>query len=306
MAHLEDVAVFVAVAEQGSFTKAAKEMGLPPTTVSRRVRELEGRLGVRLLHRTTRSLALTDQGERYFAACRNGLAAINEADRAAQEAQSEPSGVIRISAPVNFGASIFAEGVTEFLVRYPRVKAELILTDERVDLVRMRIDAALRTGNLPDSNFVARKLSTTRRIFCASPGYLERKGVPATPEDLRHHDCVLRGESTEGVAWVFKGPNGEQSIPVGGRVSVNVMSVVLEAALAGLGIAQVPEGLVETDVRAGRLVPVLDSFATEETGLYIVLPSNRHLSAAVRAFADHVVEWAASRSRRSWDSQSAA
>jgi DNA-binding transcriptional LysR family regulator len=260
MAHLEDVAVFVSVVEEGSFANAARRLKLPPTTVSRRVRQLEEGLGVRLLHRTTRSLALTEAGRQYFEACSVGLGQIDEADRTARDTQVEPSGTVRISAPVNLGVEFFNSMIADFLAQNSRVKAEIILSDERLDLVRARVDVALRTGALPDSSFVARKVGSGRRIFCASPAYLERRGVPKVPDDLRHHDCVVSGDSTEGASWTFKGPDGPETVPVAGRLAVNVMSLAVAAAVAGLGIAQAPEGLTIPDVKAGRLGRGLISF----------------------------------------------
>jgi DNA-binding transcriptional LysR family regulator len=295
MAHLEDVAVFVSVVEHGSFANAARRLKLPPTTVSRRVRQLEEALGVRLLHRTTRTLALTEAGRRYFEACSVGLEKIDAADRTARDTQAEPSGTVRISAPVNFGVEFFGSIVADFLVQNPRVKTEILLSDERLDLVRARIDVALRTGALPDSSFVARRVGAGRRIFCASPAYLAQRGVPAVPEDLRHHDCIISGDSTEGASWTFIGPNGQETVAVAGRLAANVMSLAVAAAVAGLGIAQVPEGLAMPDVKAGRLVPVLGRFAAEGAGVYLIFPSSRQMSAAVRAFIDHVGDWAARR-----------
>jgi DNA-binding transcriptional LysR family regulator len=218
---------------QGSFANAARRLRLPPTTVSRRVRQLEEGLGVRLLHRTTRTLALSEAGRRYFEVCSVGLGQIAEADRSARDTQSEASGTVRISAPVSFGVEFFSSIVTDFLVRNPRVKAEILLSDERLNLVRARIDVALRAGALPDSSFVARKVGSGRRIFCASPAYLARRGAPTVPDDLRHHDCIVRGDSTHGVNWTFKSPNCPQTVPVAGRLAVNVMSLAVAAAVAG-------------------------------------------------------------------------
>lgn len=295
MAHLDDVAVFVSVVEQGSFANAARRLNLPPTTVSRRVRRLEEALGARLLHRTTRSLAPTEAGHRYFEACSQGLSQIAEADRAARETQAEPVGTVRISTPVNFGAEFFGGIVADFLVRNPRVKVEILLSDERVDLVRARIDVAIRTGALDDSSFLARKVGADRRIFCASPAYLSMRGTPMVPQDLRQHDCVVRGGSVEGVSWTFKGHDGAETVQVEGRLAVNVMSLTVMAAIAGFGIAQIPESLVTPDLKAGRLVQVLAPFVPDPTGVYVVFPSNRQMSAAVRAFIDHVGNWAAQR-----------
>lgn len=291
MAHLDDVAVFVAVVEQGSFAGAAKRLHLPPTTVSRRVRELEDRLGARLLNRTTRSLAMTSAGEAYFQTCRSGLQMIEEAGRAAQGFQAEPSGIVRVSGPVNFAASLFSDLIAAFMQRYPKVKLELLLTDERLDLLRSRIDVSLRTGELPDSSLVARKLGAVRRVYCASPEYLAARGVPKQPRDLKDHDCIVSGDSAEGATWTLGTGKSAQTVHVNARIAANIMSFCSAAAVAGLGIAQLPDALAQPHIAAGRLVTVLDEYAVERGGIYLVFPSNRHLSAAVRAFIDHVEAW---------------
>jgi DNA-binding transcriptional LysR family regulator len=291
MAHLDDVAVFVSVVEQGSFAGAAARLRVPPTTVSRRVRQLEDRLGTRLLNRTTRSLSLTEAGERYFEACRSGLGLIEDADRAAQGTQTEPAGTIRVSAPVNFAAVLFSDIIAAFMRDYPRVKVELLLSDDRVDLLRARIDMAVRTGELPDSSLVARKLGAARRVYCASPGYLASRGTPQQPSDLKGHDCIVSGDSTDGVSWTFSKDGHTQVIPVDARIAANVMSFCTLAAVAGLGVAQLPEGLARPEIAAGRLVAILEAYSPERGGIYLVFPSNRHMSAAVRALVEHVEKW---------------
>lgn len=293
MAHLENVAVFVAVVEQGSFAGAAARLRVPPTTVSRRVRHLEDRLGARLLNRTTRSLSLTEAGERYFEACRAGLGMIEEADRAAEGTQVEPAGTIRLSAPVNFAAALFTDIVAAFMTEYPQVKVELLLTDDRVDLLRARIDVAVRTGELADSSLVARKIGMARRLYCASPAYLATRGTPRQPTDLAEHDCIVSGDSIERVSWTFVRDGQTQTIPVNGRVAANVMSFCTLAAVAGLGVAQLPEGLARAEIAAGRLVEILSAYRQDRGGIYLLFPSNRHMSAAVRAFVEHVERWIA-------------
>lgn len=288
MAHLDDIAVFVAVVQQGSFSGASRRLRLPPTTVSRRVRALEDRLGSRLLNRTTRSLSLTDAGQHYFEACRTGLGLIEDADRAAQGLQAEPAGTIRISAPVNLAASLFGEVIASFLERAPKVKVELLLTDERVDLLRARIDIAVRIGELPDSSLIARKLGVARRIYCASPAYLAARGTPTRPKDLETHDCIVSGDSVHGNVWTFRRGNTLETVHVTARVAVNVMSFCTAAAVAGLGVAQLPEVMARPEIDAGRLRAVLDDYPVDRGGIYLVFPSNRHPSAAVRAFVDHV------------------
>ena len=291
MAHLDDIAVFVSVVEQGSFAGAAARLHVPPTTVSRRVRQLEDRLGTRLLHRTTRSLSLTEAGERYFEACRAGLGLIDEAERVARGAQAEPSGVIRISAPINFAAMLFSDIVADFLHHHPKVRVELLLTDERLDLLRARIDVAVRIGELPNSSLVVRKLGVARRFYCASPAYLAARGTPKHPRDLDGHDCIVSGDSTEGVSWTFAKAGKVETIPVRARVAANVMAFCTLAAVNGLGIAQLPEGLARPEIEAGRLVPLFEAYTVERGGIYLVFPSARHLSASVRAFVDHAEAW---------------
>lgn len=288
MAHLDDIAVFVAVVEEGSFSGAARRLRLPPTSVSRRVRDLEDRLGSRLLNRTTRSLSLTDAGQRYFEAASAGLGLIAEADRAALGGQAEPAGTIRISAPVNLAASLFGNTIANFLQRTPKVKVELLLTDDRVDLLRARIDVAVRIGELPDSSLVAKKLGMARRIYCASPAYLAARGTPQRPADLETHDCIVSGDSVEGNVWSFRKGNAVETVHVTGRVAVNVMSFCTAAAVAGLGIAQLPEVMAQPELAAGRLRTVLDDYPVDRGGIYLVFPSNRHPSAAVRAFVEHI------------------
>jgi DNA-binding transcriptional LysR family regulator len=291
MAHLDDIAVFVAVVEQRSFAAAAGRLHLPPTTVSRRVRQLEDRLGTRLLNRTTRSLSLTEAGAAYFESCRAGLGLIEDADRGARGMQAEPSGVIRISTPVDFAVVLLSDIIADFLRRNPKVKIELQLTDERLDLHRARIDIAVRTGELPDSSLVAKKLGEGRRRWYASPGYLAERGTPRHPHELKDHDCIIRGDSTEGVSWTFASGNEVEVVPVTGRICANVMSFCMHAAVAGLGIALLPEALARPDVAAGRLVSVLDDYVVDRGGLYLVFPSNRHMSAGVKAFVAHVENW---------------
>jgi DNA-binding transcriptional LysR family regulator len=291
MAHLDDVAVFVAVVEQHSFAGAAGHLRLPPTTVSRRVRQLEDRLGTRLLNRTTRSLSLTEAGAAYFDSSRAGLALIKAADQSARGQQAEPSGTIRISAPIDFTAALLSDIIAEFLGQNPKVKVELRLTDERLDLLRARIDVAVRTGDMPDSSLVAKKLGTARRIWCASPAYLAKRGTPQRPADLKDHDCIVRGDTIDNVVWTFVRGKDVEAVPVKARICANVMSYCVLAAVAGLGVAQLPDGLVRREIEAGRLVAVLDEYAVDRSGIYLVFPSNRHTSAAVRAFAAHVENW---------------
>jgi len=286
MLDLNDVQVFARVIEAGSFTAAARLLGMPKTTVSRRIAALEREVGVRLLQRTTRSLGLTDAGRLYYEQSSQALRLIEAANLRLAEARAEPSGTIRISAPVGFGAHFLTATVFDFLAAYPKTRVELRLTDDRLNLVENGIDLAFRTGVLPDSTLIARRLGSTHRILCASPDYLERRGVPVTPADLARHDCVIAGPSAAGAAWVLEGPEGGETVTVSGRFAANEMQAVYAAALAGHGIAQLPFGIAGAAVAEGRLRHVLPEHEMPASGLHAVYPSGQHLSPLVRAFIE--------------------
>jgi DNA-binding transcriptional LysR family regulator len=286
MLDLNDVAVFARVVEAGSFTGAARLLGIPKTTVSRRIAGLERELGMRLLQRTTRSLNMTDAGRLYYEESSRALQAIEDANLRLAHARSEPSGTIRISAPVAFSGLFLADTAFDFLVAYPKTRVELRLTDDKLNLVEEGIDLAFRTGSLADSTLVARKLGSTQKILCASPDYLERRGVPLAAADLGRHDCIIAGHSIVGAQWVLEGPHGPETIPVNGRIAANTMQFTFRAAFAGYGIAQLPEAPALSAIGEGRLRRVLDGYAGSIGGLYAVYPSSRHLSPAVKAFID--------------------
>ncbi len=290
MHDLNALAIFVSVVEAGSFTGGAAALGLPKGSVSRKISGLEAALGVRLINRTTRKLSLTDVGRAYYEQCRKGLGELEAAHRLIDETQSVPTGVLRISAPADTGTGGLTGWIETYLRRYDQAKIELVLSDRYVDLIAERIDLAFRAGRLKDSSFVARRLMTNRRVLCASPGYLKRNGVPTSLDDLSTHDGIVHGDSVAGAVWRLHGPEGEVSIPVNGRVAGHNMRVVISAALAGLGVALIPDAVAHSDIKAKRLVRVLDQYAGPELGLYAVYPSSRQLSANVRAFLDIVVE----------------
>jgi|SRR5438128_2687894 len=286
MFDLNDVVVFARVVEAGSFTAAARLLAMPKTTVSRRLAALEREVGVRLLQRTTRSLSMTDAGRLYYEQSSQALRAIEQANLRLAEARAEPSGTIRISAPVGFGAYFLNHAVVDFLGIYPKTKVELRLTDDKLNLVEDGIDLAFRTGVLQDSTLIARKLGSTHRLLCASSDYLARHGVPEGPSDLARHDCVIAGPSVANAHWMLEGPGGQEMVTVSGRFAANEMQAVVAAAVAGYGIAQLPHAVAEALIDEGRLRRVLDGYATPAGGLYVLYPSSRHLSPLVKAFID--------------------
>jgi DNA-binding transcriptional LysR family regulator len=286
MFDLNDVAVFARVVEAGSFTGAARLLGIPKTTVSRRIAELEREVGIRLLQRTTRSLNMTDAGRLYYKESSRGLRAIEDANLRLADARAEPSGTICVSAPVAFGSFFLADTVFDFLAAYPKTRVELRLTDDKLNLVEDGIDLAFRTGALADSTLVARKLGSTHKILCASPAYLELRGVPAAAVDLSRHDCVIAGHSIAGAQWALEGPRGPETISVSGRIAANTMQLAFRAAIAGYGIALLPAATIVAATKEGRLRRVLSEYASSIGGFYAVYPSSRHLSPAVKAFVD--------------------
>ena len=290
MIDLNALAVFVAVVEAGSFTGGAKALGLPKGSVSRKISGLEASLGVRLLNRTTRKLSPTAVGRTYYERCKRGLHEIDAANQSLNETRSVPRGVLRIAAPIDFGAGGLGDWVVAFLKRYDEARVELVLSDRYVDLIEQRIDLAFRTGAFQDLSFVSRKLGPSRRVLCGSSDYLRRRGEPHTPDDLREHRGVVYGNSVEGAVWRLRGPDGDIVISVDAIVAVDSMNFVLQAALSGLGLALLPEAIARAAIDAGQLRRVLDGYATVGQGVFAVYPSHRQLSPNVRAFLDLVVE----------------
>ena len=288
MTDLNAVAMFVGIVEAGSFTGGARVLGLPKGSVSRKISGLEAALGVRLLNRTTRKLSLTDIGRAYYQQCRKGLDELEAAEGLVDKTTAAPRGVLRISAPAEFGAGGLGQWVEVYLKRYEQAKVELVLSDHYVDLIEERIDLAFRSGQLQDSSFVATKLAHSGRIVCASPGYLKRCGAPLGPSDMQNHSAVVYGGSAEGALWRLRGPEGEVAVAVNARVAADSMSFATHAAISGLGLALLPEPIAESEIKAGRLKRVLADYATEGQGLYAIYPSRRQLSANARAFLDIV------------------
>ncbi|TGW06888.1 LysR family transcriptional regulator, partial [Mesorhizobium sp. M2D.F.Ca.ET.145.01.1.1] len=236
------------------------------------------------------SLNLTVAGRLYYEQSSQGLRTIEEANLRLAEARAEPSGTIRISAPVGFGGYFLIRAVVDFLALYPKTNVELRLTDDKLNLVEDGIDLAFRTGTLQDSTLIARKLGAARRLLCASPDYLARYGMPEGPADLARHRCVIAGPSASGAHWVLDGPRGQETVVVAGRFAANEMQAVVAAALAGFGVAQLPQAMAEGLIDQGRLQRVLEDYTTPAGGLHVLYPSSRHLSPLVKAFIELAAE----------------
>lgn len=277
--------VFARVVQAGSFTAAAVELGMPKSTVSRKIAELEERLKARLLQRTTRKFSLTDAGRTYYDYCARIVGEVEDAERAITRLQETPRGLLRVTAPVN--SAFLGPIISDYLKRYPEVRIELFCTGRLVDLVEERFDVGIRAGALADSTLVARRLGTARWFLVATPGYLKKRGRPRTPEDLRSHDCLFFGSSANASVHLENGP-ASVTIAPSARTLVNDMDILDSVVIAGLGIGLVPAVLCAEALRDGRLERVLPDWHAPATPVHVVYPSSRHVSPKVKSFVDHL------------------
>ncbi|HVJ61175.1 MAG TPA: LysR family transcriptional regulator [Tahibacter sp.] len=290
MIDLNGVAVFVHTVRAGSFAGAARRLGLPSNTVSRRVQQLEAELGTRLLQRSTRKLSLTAAGREFFDRSVSGVEEIESARQDLTDASREPRGTLRVAAVADFLEHFTLDRVAAFLARYPRLSLEFKLDDAPVDLIGEGYDLALRAGALPDSSLVARKLADAEKILVASPAYLAARGMPARVAELAAHDCINMPSGGARTTWRLDGPHGVEEARVTGRFSANTAQSLRRAAHAGLGVALLPSMLVDADIATGALVHVLPEYRRTVGGVYAVYPSRRQLSPAIGAFIDYVSE----------------
>jgi DNA-binding transcriptional LysR family regulator len=283
--------LFARVVEARSFTAAALQLGVSKSVVSARLSALEARLGMRLLHRTTRKLSLTPEGLAFYEHCARITAEADAAAATARGAAKDPIGVLRVNAPVAFAQMYLAEPIGSYLERHPKTRVELVLTDRLVDLVEDGIDVAVRvSARLRDSSLVARKLATDRSLVCAAPSYLAKHGTPDKPADLLHHACLRYALLKASDEWRFKDGGASFSVPVEGRLSVADGATLRESAVAGLGIAVLPSFMVAPELRAGRLVEVLGGYSFVRLSVHaLTLPGER--GPKVKAFVDGLAKW---------------
>lgn len=290
MDRFDEMQAFAAVVDAGSFVRAADALQVSKTAVSRLVADLEARLGVRLLHRTTRRLSLTAEGEVFHARCKELLAAVAEAETEATAGADEAVGLLRLNVPVSFGLLHLAALWPAFLQQHPKVRLEVTLSDRIVDLVDEGYDLAVRIARLPASSLVSRQIGTTRLVLCASPEYLRRHGTPGHPQDIARHTVFSYTLLSSGDTWGFEGPEGPVSVRVTPVMRSNSGDTCCAAALAHQGIVLQPSFMVATHLRSGTLVEVLPEYRSIEMGIYAVYPSRRHLLPKVRVLIDFLVE----------------
>ncbi|WP_271273735.1 LysR substrate-binding domain-containing protein [Aliamphritea hakodatensis] len=286
MGHWEGVSEFVAVAERGGFTPAAAQLGISTAQVSRQVTALEKRLATKLFYRTTRKVSLTEAGEVYYQHCRQVLEGLEEAERALSQLQSTPRGKLKITAPTTYGETRITPLLNDFMRRYPELEVHCRLTNQKVDLIEAGFDLAIRLGQLEDSSMMARRLATRTLHVCASPEYLAAHGVPETPEDLAAQHC-LQGNLGY---WRFAEAGVERNVRVSGPLHCNSGQVLLDAALKGLGVVQLPDYYVQDCLANGTLTELLVPYQPPEEGIWALYPHNRHLSPKVRVLVDFLSE----------------
>lgn len=285
----EDMRLFVQVMESGSFTAAADHLGLSKQYVSRRLMQLEQRLGTRLLNRSTRRLDVTPPGQSYYESAVRLLGEVEQVEQGIAGQNAEPRGTIRLSAPLSFAVAHLGCILPRFLERYAQVSIEVDLSDRPVDLLGEGYDLVLRIGVLEDSSLIARRIASIPRVYCCSPSYLAAHGVPSAPDDLARHQCLPYGHGRQ-VQWQFQN-NGKPLVQsVSGRIRANNGEVLKDAAIAGLGITYLPLFIVGDALGDGRLVSVLDDYRTDALQLSAVYPQHRQSSRAVQVLIEFLRE----------------
>lgn len=285
----EDMRLFCQVMESGSFTAAADQLGLSKQFVSRRLMQLEQRLGVRLLNRSTRRLDVTPLGQSYYESALRLLSEVEQVEQGIAGQNSEPRGTVRLSAPLSFAMAHLGCLLPLFLQRYPEVTVAVDLSDRPVDVISEGYDLVLRIGTLEDSTLIARRIASIQRVFCASPDYLARRAAPLQPEDLRGHDCLPYGHGRQ-VQWQFQIKGKPLNINVSGRMRVNNGELLRDAAIAGLGITYLPTFIVGQALEDGRLVTVLEDYQPPPLTLSAVYPQHRQGSRPVQALIEFLRE----------------
>ncbi len=287
---LAEMSVFSRVVATGSLSAAARELGLSPAVVSRRLAALEARLGVRLINRTTRSLHLTDEGTTYYDTCARLLSEIEEADAAVAVGRVEPRGPLKVALPASFGHQHVAPLVPSFAARYPNVQLALSLSDRNINVIEEGFDLAIRIAALADSSLAARKLAPNRRVVCASPGYLRRFGTPHMPRDFAGHNCLTTSDFS--MTWEYRDPDGEPgTVRVSGRHACDNWEVLKEWAIAGLGIALKSTWDVRRQLEDGSLIPLCPGYTFDtDVAIYAVYPHRRFLPAKTRAFIEFLAD----------------
>jgi DNA-binding transcriptional LysR family regulator len=291
MDKLDAMQAFAKVVALGSYAEAGRQLGLTRSAVSKGVMELEQILGARLLDRTTRRVSPTEAGLAYYERCVDILSRIEETEQQVSRLHDEPRGVLKVNGPMSFGVLYLGDAVADFMEAYPELKVELTLNDRFIDPIEEGADVTIRIASLQDSSLIARKLAPARRRLVASPLYFEKHGTPSTPDDLVVHHCLTYGHSTLLQRWQLTTKDGKTfTVPISSMLCSNNGDVLRAAALAGLGITELPTFLVGPDIKAGRLKVALAEYSAAEAGIYALYASNRYLAAKTRVLIDFLVK----------------
>ena len=291
MADLNDIAVFVKVAQFMSFSRAARALGMPVSTVSRKVASLENQLGVTLMQRTTRKLSLTAQGRAYYNQCSEPLSHLFDAESALTQTQKKPEGLLKISVPVIMGQKPFYEFISALLKKYPRVHIDLFITNLFVDLVADNIDVAIRFGELRDSTIIAKRIGRSVRYLVASPDYLKGRTAPAKPEDLTNHQCVLLNGRNNEAEWHLVNDRKSVKLHVSGPVSSRDFQSVSAFTYKGHGIGLLPSNYCEEEIRRRNLVRILPEWSSPEIFVHVIYPTRRFIPSKLQVFLDELKAW---------------
>lgn len=286
MDRLEAMTLLVAVAEAGSISAASRKLRTPVATVSRKLAELEAHLNTQLLLRSTRSVSLTEAGRAFVAASRRILADLADAERDAASESQILKGELVLSAPIALGRFYLLPVVTDFLNEHPNIDARMMLSDRRLNMIEDHVDIGLRVGELNDFSLVAKKVGTVRRVVCASPSYLARRGTPKTPEDLKDHDCITFENTLSAQSWAFKVGKSEKSFPIHSRLIVSTAEAATDAAVSGLGLTRMLDYQVDRQRRDGSLTLVLEGFREAPKPVHLIYEAGRHLPLKIRTFLD--------------------
>jgi DNA-binding transcriptional LysR family regulator len=290
MLDLNEVRMFVQVVRARSFAEAARRLGVPPNTLSRRVRQLEAGLDTRLMQRSTRKLTLTAAGSAFFERCAPAVDGVLEAGKDLAGGSQTASGTVRIAAPADFLDIFKIEWVMQFLALHPKVRLDFVLNDARADLIGEAIDVAFRGGAVSDHESIFRRLMSQSFNLVASPAYLQSRGNPEALEELGRHDCLTASGRWDAATRTLQGPSGSEEVRVTGRFSANSARILINGCLAGLGIAFLPSVLIAAHIRAGRLIHVLPRYRREGADLSVILPSSRQIPTAVSVFVEFAAD----------------
>jgi DNA-binding transcriptional LysR family regulator len=287
---LNDIVVFTKVVETKSFTGAAEQLGLPKSTVSRKLAQLEERLGVRLVQRTTRKLALTDIGEAYYERASRIVADLASAEQLVTDMQATPRGRLRVTAPIDLSASYLGGMISEFTAQHPDVNVELDASDRVVDLIEEGFDVAIRVGALPESTLIAKKLTSFTSLLCASPAYLAKKKAPTIPDEIEEHDKVMFFPNARIQSWTLQYGSQAYELARPAKFSSNNLMAVRSAALAGAGVSLLPEFIVACDIHEGKLVRVLPNWQSTSIDVNAVYPARQNLPPRLSLFLEHIAK----------------